>query len=464
MFKNITYHFGKLVIVVAILIASSVPAHAWEYTDFLVMSGPSLVQGPYAPSDGTYTPDYSTFPYWVGSFNFNFTITVLPDNIPSDFVMPASVVSYMKVKDAYGKYYLNKDISENVRTALQNNIGEPGYGDKEIIGMIESFNLDLGGQYEFSQYLDFLNWDKTVIQEIYDPASVRIGGNPEPDLGQNIDFTAYFNTGYPYDIASYTGNENVNYRLEYTAPKSTESVLITSGNVPLTFAQSATPLIAVRDSLHLVVDKPNVGTYRVLFDSDTWPVANKDYYFIVKDTVRAEASIDRDVIDLNTDDEITASAWVNYGFPYIPAVKPDNDTTEYDTVPTVRFIATLYFNYGPAYRVADTVAVVDEAFAENDLDLRREMKISLDSVKQKYTNTDFQPCVNVTISLNRRNVFTKDFPVTIKAINTAVEEISAALPENRRGIYDIMGRKIDMPFEQLPSGIYIVDGKKVAKR
>jgi hypothetical protein len=72
--------------------------------------------------------------------------------------------------------------------------------------------------------------------------------------------------------------------------------------------------------------------------------------------------------------------------------------------------------------------------------------------------------VNVTISLNRRNVFTKDFPVTIKAINTAVEEISAALPENRRGIYDIMGRKIDMPFEQLPSGIYIVDGKKVAKR
>ena len=29
MFKNITYHFGKLVIVVAILIASSVPAHAW---------------------------------------------------------------------------------------------------------------------------------------------------------------------------------------------------------------------------------------------------------------------------------------------------------------------------------------------------------------------------------------------------------------------------------------------------
>ena len=74
MFKNITYHFGKLVIVVAILIASSVPAHAWEYTDFLVVSGPSLVQGPYAPSDGTYTPDYSTFPYWVGSFNFNFTI------------------------------------------------------------------------------------------------------------------------------------------------------------------------------------------------------------------------------------------------------------------------------------------------------------------------------------------------------------------------------------------------------
>ena len=84
----------------------------------------------------------------------------------------------------------------------------------------------------------------------------------------------------------------MNYRLEYTAPKSTESVLITSGNVPLTFAQSTTPLIAVRDSLHLVVDKPNVGTYRMLFDSDTWPVANKDYYFIVKDTVRAEATLE----------------------------------------------------------------------------------------------------------------------------------------------------------------------------
>ena len=231
----------------------------------------------------------------------------------------------------------------------------------------------------------------------------------------------------------------------------------------MTFAQSTTPLIAVRDSLHLVVDKPNVGTYRMLFDSDTWPVANKDYYFIVKDTVRAEASIDRDVIDLDTDDEITASAWVNYGFPYIPVVKPDNDTTEYDTIPTVRFITTLKYSANPDLAISDTVAVVDEAFADNDIDLSRNMKIRLNEIKRD-SLSNYMPFVNVEVSFNGKAVFDKNFPLRIIGTPSAVEEISATLPESRRGIYNIMGMKIDVPFEQLPSGIYIVDGKKVAKR
>ncbi len=460
MFKIITFNrFGKLAIAAAISLASSVPALAWEYSDFIVMSGPKLTQVAYAPSSGATAPDYSTFPFWAGAFDYSFGMGVFGERIPQGFSWPDDMLVKMSVKDAYGKYIRDVDYSEDVKKMLQDALET----DSVLYAQHTNLNIELGGKYIFNAYFNIMDWDKEIIQEIYDPASVRVYGEPQPRLGANADFNVYFNTGYPYDIASFTGNENVNYRFEYTAPKGTESVLITSGNVPLNFAQSTTPLLAVRDSLHLFVEKPQIGYYRLFIDSDTWPEGNSNFTFTVGDTVRADATIDREVIDLDVDSEINTSAWVNYGFPYIPVVKPDNDTTEYDTIPTVRFITTLKYSANPDLAISDTVAIVDEAFADNDIDLSRNMKIRLDEIKRDSLSR-YTPFVNVEVSFNGKAVFDKNFPLTIVNTPSAIEEISATLPESRRGIYNIMGMKIDVPFEQLPSGIYIVDGKKVAKR
>ena len=462
MFKiNTLKSFGKLAMTAVIAFAASVPALAWEYSDFIELGEPTLSQVAFAPSVGSETPDYSSFPYWVGSFHYFFTLKIYGMQIPSDFVVPDDLVCKMSVHDAYGNYILDADQSAVIKRALT----DPLLTDQEIYTQINQINIDLGGYYVFNAYLNFMNWDRTFNQEIHDPASVRVFGDPEPRLGENMDFNVFFNTGYPYDIASYSGNENVNYRFEYKAPKSTESVHLTSGNLPLTFAQSTTPLRAVRDSLHLFVEKPSIGYYVLSLESDTWPVANnKEYEFIVSDTVRADASIDRDVIDLDKDHEINASAWVNYGFPYIPAVKPDSDTIPYDTVPTVRFITTMKYSYNPNLAIRDTLAVVDPAFGENDIDLSRDMKIDLNKIVRDSLTNEFSPFVNVEVNFNGKRVFDKNFNLTIVNTPSAVEEVVAVLPESRRGIYNIMGVKMNVPFEQLPRGIYIVDGKKIAKR
>ncbi|GAD06490.1 hypothetical protein PORCAN_86 [Porphyromonas crevioricanis JCM 13913] len=52
--------------------------------------------------------------------------------------------------------------------------------------------------------------------------------------------------------------------------------------------------------------------------------------------------------------------------------------------------------------------------------------------------------------------------VVIKPNTIGIERISPNEP-GYRSIYSIEGVKIDIPFEQLPSGVYIVDGKKVLK-
>lgn len=45
-----------------------------------------------------------------------------------------------------------------------------------------------------------------------------------------------------------------------------------------------------------------------------------------------------------------------------------------------------------------------------------------------------------------------------------IEEILAAPGQKFKGIYTLTGNRLDTPFEKLPSGIYIVNGKKVTKK
>lgn len=45
-----------------------------------------------------------------------------------------------------------------------------------------------------------------------------------------------------------------------------------------------------------------------------------------------------------------------------------------------------------------------------------------------------------------------------------IEEILAAPGQKLKGIYTLTGNRLDTPFEKLPSGIYIVNGKKVTKK
>ena len=86
--NNTLKSFGKLAMTAVIAFAASVPALAWEYSDFIELGEPTLSQVAFAPSVGSETPDYSSFPYWVGSFHYFFTLKIYGMQIPSDFVVP----------------------------------------------------------------------------------------------------------------------------------------------------------------------------------------------------------------------------------------------------------------------------------------------------------------------------------------------------------------------------------------
>ena len=45
-----------------------------------------------------------------------------------------------------------------------------------------------------------------------------------------------------------------------------------------------------------------------------------------------------------------------------------------------------------------------------------------------------------------------------------IEDVLAALGQKLKGIYTLTGNRLDTPFDKLPSGIYIVNGKKVTKK
>ena len=54
--------------------------------------------------------------------------------------------------------------------------------------------------------------------------------------------------------------------------------------------------------------------------------------------------------------------------------------------------------------------------------------------------------------------------ITISKESTKLITPTTDVPVSRRGIYNLMGMKLNKPFDQLPAGVYIVDGKQKVKK
>ena len=48
--------------------------------------------------------------------------------------------------------------------------------------------------------------------------------------------------------------------------------------------------------------------------------------------------------------------------------------------------------------------------------------------------------------------------------DSGIDAVTTDVPAARRGIYNLQGIKMQGSIDELPAGIYIVDGKKIVKK
>ena len=235
--------------------------------------------------------------------------------------VPENASIEMKLTDAYGREVVQDVNSEALPTLLKTlkfmrNGGTSAdyYTFSEIVAR--------GGEYNLHwDYPCFdIHGDSALV--IKDDPCVRIKlGEMMTVIGHDIDLTAVYNTGYPFDITQFTGTETADLKLYSVIPDeqgdATLNELI-SASKTLNLYRPDEPLIAAIDSLKLTYEKPEPGAYLLRMSSDCQlPNANRDFTFSVNDTLRANVTPTQTVYDAAANPALRYHLTMNYRYPYV---------------------------------------------------------------------------------------------------------------------------------------------------
>jgi hypothetical protein len=221
--------------------------------------------------------------------------------------------------------------------------------------------------------------------DFMDVASLRLWTKSSvTKTGTPIEATAYLNTGYPYDPATiYKGTEKCQYRLDYLGKITLEEAKTAQGETiaqeqhTVKFTDLDKTLIAHRDSVVVSVEKPQLGKYRLLIDSD-WDKLGEDngfnYMFDVEDTLRVTSQLDKETYDLSIDEEVLLSLSFDFDYPYI--------TSTVNNVPTFRY----YYDLGVHKKgssiplVCDSLVLSHDSLATKHFNYRHQFRIPLKDI------------------------------------------------------------------------------------
>ena len=317
----------------------------------------------------------------------------------------------------------------------------------------KAFSLHRGGVYLFNSLFDFLDTDKTDTLIVYDDPSIRVDGTFTVKTGQDIDLRAYFNTGYPFDINSLTGDEYADVMV-YKMVTDTTGIEMLKQRVPLHLKDEAHPLLAGIDSITIHLEKPEIGPYRLRFETNWEALASRDIPLSVEDTLRATVTLDKQAYDLASDSHARMTLTMDYGYPHIGAVQPD-------TVPTIRVAASIYKDTKEALLLlTDTLVLVSDTLAQKDLHYAGEWDIDWSKIdKTMLTAADSTYRMKVTVTFNGQQQYENFIPVDIKCMSTAIRQ-TAALRTDDETVYTLNGIRVN-PRKPLTPGVYVRKGKKI---
>jgi hypothetical protein len=273
-------------------------------------------------------------------------------------------------------------------------------------------------------------------------------------VGEDVEVKAYFNTGYPYDINSLTGEEYADVTLFRKLTDSTAVQLDKQRFALSRLKDEAHPLLAGIDTVTTKMLKPEPGEYVLRYETNWQAVESRNYTLIVKDTLRATVALDKDAYDLATDKQAHMTLKMDYRYPHIYAIQPD-------TIPTIRVAARLLMDTETAEcLMADTLTLANDTLAYKDLDYAGEWILDLTKIDASKLAEGNSTCqLKVSITFNNEQQYETVLPIDLKAVATGIAPVTA-LRKDDEAVYTVSGIRVN-PLQPLAPGIYLRKGKKI---
>ena len=302
-----------------------------------------------------------------------------------------------------------------------------------IRDLVTVTTLERGGEYTVN-----LELQNTVIQRTFDtvfydyPSFRTFNKAKDTKVGTPVQIQGRYNTGYPYDPASYADGLYGQFTLTDTAFKEIKKV-----RKDLTFKTNPLNKKAVIDTLEIEQAGLVPGSYRLIYETNwQWreDAKLKDTLLVtVNDTVRLQAELNKTAFAKDEKAELNFS--LDYGYPYIRI--PDSITNK----PYVRINATLVDtiknDYGEVLNLQallmDTVKVMDDSLYTKKLNYAGKLQFDLSKVPAESYGRKL--ALNMEVFFNDVTQAKRTFTLQIDK-PTAVEEIENNPSPTRKFIKD----------------------------
>ena len=380
-----------------------------------------------------------------------FDFGIIPRNHDWPEEQPDTVTAIFSFSDLYGRELYRLNATDDVKEVVEDLVVFHAFNGNTSSS--KSFTLPRGGEYEYRTLFDFLNINKRDTITVYDDPSLRVNGTFAVKTGSDFNIQGYYNTGYPYDINSLTGEEYADVIIYKMETDSTGREAF-KHRFPLHLKDEAHPLLAGWDSLFVNIIKPEIGPYIMRFETNWDAVATRNIPLSVEDTLRATITLDKDAYNFKTVQQATMHMTMDYGYPHIGAVKPD-------TIPTIRVTASLFRDKDLADTLfTDTLKLVSDTLSTKDLRYAGDWTLDWTKIDaSKLTQEDSIYYLKATIIFNANEQYKTTIPLKVESSETAIRSVTVFYSYDEE-TYTLSGVRVNSN-QPLAPGIYIRKGKKI---
>lgn len=315
-----------------------------------------------------------------------------------------------------------------------------------------AITLERGGEYTVNLELQNTTFHHTFDTTFFDYPSLRMFTNQEDTkVGTPVSVQVRYNTGYPYDPASYKDGLFGQLTLTDTAYNVIKKV-----RKDLTFKTNPLNKKAVIDTLNIEQKDLAPGSYRLIAQTNwIWREGAREsdtMIVFVNDTLRLEAAVNK--TNFSKGEKLLLDYSLNHGYPYI------HTQDSIAKLPYVRINAsladTIYNEFGEVKNIeallTDTVKIMHDSLSSKTLDYKGQMQFDLSKVPAESLGRNIS--VNLEVFYDNLTQGKRAFTIKIDK-PTGVEEIVEDKPAHRKfiqngrlyirrenAVYDILGNKI----------------------